>query len=54
MPLIPILQALIRLAMEMVGVVVPGLPQHGQQAVGVAKRRICFLCPRQVDKKVRL
>ena len=52
--LIPILQALIRLGMKMVGVVAPDQPQQGQQAVGVAKRRICCLCPRQVDKKVRL
>ena len=29
--LIPILQALTRLAMKMVGVVAPGLPQHGQR-----------------------
>ena len=49
--LLPILQALIRLAMKMVGVVAPGQPQQAQQGVGVAKRRICCLCPRQVDKK---
>ena len=52
--LLPILQALIRLAMKMVGVVAPGQPQQAQQGVGVAKSKICCLCPRQVDKKVRL
>jgi len=52
--LIPTLQAPIRLAMKMVGVEAPGQPQRAQQAVGVAKRRRCCLCPRHVDKKVRL
>ncbi|XP_041378848.1 uncharacterized protein LOC121391213 [Gigantopelta aegis] len=36
----------------MVGVVAPGQPQQAQQAVGVAKRRRCCLCPCQVDKKM--
>ena len=36
------------------GTTAPGQSPQAQQAVGVVKRRICCLCPCQVDKKVRL
>ena len=49
--LIPIVQALIRLAMTMV---LQLLVSHRRLNRQWVKRRICCLCPRQVDKKVRL
>ena len=50
----PTLQAPIRMAMQMIGIARPVPPQQAQQAVGDSKRKRCCLCPRAVDKKVRL
>ena len=52
--LTPILQAPIRNAMKMVGVDLPPPVQQAQALTSAGKRRRCHLCPRGIDKKVRL
>ena len=49
----PSLQRHIRTAMKMVGVELPN-PEQPDRGGSDGKRKRCYLCPRQVDKKVRL
>ncbi|PFX13011.1 Uncharacterized protein K02A2.6 [Stylophora pistillata] len=52
--LTPTLQAPIRNAMKMVGVDLPPPVQQAQALTSAGKRKRCHLCPRAIDKKVRL
>ena len=52
--LTPTLQAPIRNAMKMVGVDLPPPVQQAQALTSAGKRKRCHLCPRGIDKKVRL
>ena len=49
----PSLQHHIRTAMKMVGVELPN-PEQPDRGGSDRERKRCYLCPRQVDKKVRL
>ena len=52
--LTPTLQAPISNAMKMVGVDLPPPVQQAQALTSAGKRKRCHLCPRGIDKKVRL